>query len=144
VGDYAASIGTTGYDYTVVLPNSPPLKNNGVFQAVTGTRLAEIRSKSSTLLIGEKHVPRGMEGQPPWDCGIWDGHNMGCSNRSAGPDFPMAVAVEDMSWKFGSRHPTVCQFVFCDGSVRAIQKTINPVTFGMLAQRDNEQVIPEY
>jgi hypothetical protein len=145
VGDYAASIGTTGYDYTVNLPNSPPLRNNGVFQAVTGIRLVEIRDGlSQTLLIGEKHVPMGRDGEPPWDCGLYDGHNMGCSARSGGPDFPIAASVDDQNWKFGSRHPLVCQFVYCDGSVRALQKSIDPMTLGLLAQRDDGQPIPAY
>jgi prepilin-type processing-associated H-X9-DG protein len=144
VGDYAASIGTTGYDYTVVLPGSPPIPPNGVFRAGSSVRFGDVTDGlSSTLMVGEKHVPRGMDATYPFDCGLWDGHNPLCSTRGAGPDFPLANSA-DTGWKFGSRHPNVCQFVFCDGSVHPLTKTINPVTLGLLAQRDDGQVIPDY
>jgi prepilin-type processing-associated H-X9-DG protein len=144
VGDYAASIGTTGYDYTVVLPGSPPIPPNGVFRAASSVRFGDVTDGlSNTLMVGEKHVPRGMDATYPFDCGLWDGHNPLCSTRGAGPDFPLAGSA-DTGWKFGSRHPNVCQFVFCDGSVQALPKTINPVTLGLLAQRDDGQVVPGY
>jgi hypothetical protein len=145
VGDYAASIGTTGYDTTLALPGSPPIPNNGVFQGTTGIRLNEITDGlSNTLLVGEKHVPRGSEGLPPWDCGLWDGHNVACSTRPAGPSFPLAVNPDDPGWVFGSHHPGICQFVFCDGSVHSLRKNTSPVIVGLLAQRNDGQVIPDY
>ena len=139
VGDYAVSIGTTGVDYT--LRTAP----DGAFQAVTGIRFADITDGlSNTLMAGEKHVPQGSLGLYPWDCNIYDGHNPVCHTRSGGPDFPLAVSREDPGWKFGSPHPGVCQFVFCDGGVRPLAKTISPVTLGLLAQRNDGQVIPPY
>jgi prepilin-type processing-associated H-X9-DG protein len=56
----------------------------------------------------------------------------------------MAVDLYDLSWKFGSRHPGIVQFVFCDGSVRSLEKSISPVTLGLLAQRNDRQVLPDY
>ena len=145
MGDYAASIGTTGYDYTVVFPDSPPIVPNGAFQAVTGIRFADITDGlGNTLMVGEKHVPKGAEGAWPWDCGIYDGHNPICNTRAGGPGFPMAIAKDDQGWKFGSHHPGQCQFVFCDGSVHALSNTMNPVVLGLLAQRNDGQPTPEY
>ena len=145
MGDYAANIGTTGKDYTVVYNNSPPVPPNGAFQAVRGVRFAEITDGlANTLLVGEKHVPRGQEGVHPYDCGIYDGHNPVCNTRAAGPGFPLAVLPSDTGWKFGSHHPGICQFVFCDGSVRPLENTIDPVVLGLLAQRNDGQVIPDY
>jgi hypothetical protein len=145
VGDYAASIGTTGFDYTVVLPDSPPIPPNGAVEAVTGVRFADIKDGlSATLLVGEKHVPRGSEGIHPWDCGLYDGHNPVCNTRAAGPGFPIAVSADDPGWKFGSHHPGVCQFVFCDGSVHTLVKSIDPFVLGLLAQRNDGRAIPDY
>jgi hypothetical protein len=145
VGDYAASIGTTGFDYTVVLPDSPPVPPNGAFQAVTGVRFADIQDGlSNTLLVGEKHVPRGDEARYPWDCNIYDGHNPICNTRAAGLSFPLAVRADDPGWKFGSHHPSLCQFVFCDGSVHTLLTSIDPVVLGLLSQRNDGQVIPNY
>jgi hypothetical protein len=145
VGDYAASIGTTGFDYTVVLSNGPPIVPNGVFRAIKGVRFAEITDGlSNTLMVGEKHVPRGSETLKPWDCGIYDGHNVACSTRAAGYLFPLAVLPQDSGWKFGSHHPGLTLFVFCDGSVHMLTNTIDPVTLGLLSQCNDGQVIPNY
>jgi prepilin-type processing-associated H-X9-DG protein len=145
LGDYAASIGTTGFDYTVTIPRGPSVPPNGAFQAGKGVRFGEITDGlSSTLLVGDKHVPRGGEGDFPWDCGIYDGHNPACSTRAAGSGFPLAESWDDAGWEFGSRHPGQCQFVFADGSVHLLQNSINPVVLGLLAQRDDGQVVPDY
>ena len=144
-GDYAASIGTTGFDSSIPLPNGAWLTENGAFRAVIGVRFAEITDGlSNTLFVGEKHVPAGMEGASPWDCGIYDGHNPACNTRAGGPDFPIAISKDDPGWKFGSHHLGICQFVFGDGSVRPVVKSIDPYVLGLLAQRNDGQVIPDY
>jgi prepilin-type processing-associated H-X9-DG protein len=43
--------------------------------------------------------------------------------------------------KFGSWHPGVCQFVFCDGSVRAIRTSIDTANLRRLAVRNDREVI---
>jgi hypothetical protein len=145
VGDYAASIGTTGFDHTVQLPGSKPIEPNGAFRAVKGVKFNEITDGlSNTLLVGEKHVPRGSETLHPWDCGLFDGHNPACNTRAAGPGFPLASQRDDPGWKFGSHHPHLCQFVFCDGSVHALKTSIDPLILGLLAQRNDGQAIPDY
>jgi prepilin-type processing-associated H-X9-DG protein len=145
VGDYAACIGTTGFDYTIVLPEAPSVPPNGAFQAVTGVRFADISDGlTNTLLVGEKHVPRGAEGKYPLDCGIYDGHNPVCNTRAAGPGFPLATSATDQSWRFGSHHPGLCQFVFCDGSVHVLLNTMDPAVLGLLSQRNDGRVILDY
>jgi hypothetical protein len=145
VGDYAVSIGTTGFDYTVNIPDGPSIPENGAFRGVQGVRFAEITDGlSNTLMVGEKHVPRGSETLTPWDCGMYDGHNPSCNTRPAGPLFPLAALPSDTGLKFGSHHPNVVQFVFCDGGVRPLMTTIDPAILGLLAQRNDGQPIPNY
>ena len=45
---------------------------------------------------------------------------------------------------FGSAHPGVCQFVFCDGSVKGLATKIDLITLTYLATRDGGEVIPDY
>lgn len=145
MGDYAACTGTTGSDTAIVIPGTPSIPPNGAFQAVTGVRFMEISDGlSNTLLVGEKHVPRGKEGVSPWDCGLYDGHNPSCNTRAAGPGFPLAASGNDQGWEFGSRHPNLCQFVFCDGSVRILMSSIDRVLLGLLSQRNDGQVIGSF
>jgi prepilin-type processing-associated H-X9-DG protein len=144
-GDYAACIGTMGIDSPLLVANGPPLEPDGAFVGVTGLRFADITDGlTQTLLVGEKNVPLDGFGQYPLDCGLYDGHNPVCSTRSAGPLFPLAVGRKDPGWKFGSYHPGQCQFVYCDGSVRALSTNIASLVLGQLAQRNDGQVIPEY
>ena len=89
-------------------------------------------------------MPRGAETLHPWDCGIYDGHNPACSTRAAGVAFPLARQANDPGWKFGSHHPGLCQFVFCDGSVHSLATSIDPVVLGLLSQCNDGLVIPDY
>ena len=70
--------------------------------------------------------------------------------RAAGPTFPLAQSPNDQevegpaAYWFGSYHPGICPFVFCDGSVRSLVNSIDPNVLGLLACRDDGQVIPNY
>jgi type II secretory pathway pseudopilin PulG len=135
-GDYAASVGTTGSTESIWLPGGIEVPPNGAFVYKKGLPLHEFKDGlSNTLMIGEKHVPTLYRGQYPFDGVLWDGHNPHPNTRGAGPDFPMAYNQTQPTWSFGSAHLNVCQFVFCDGSVRPVDKRIDPVTFGLLANR---------
>jgi prepilin-type N-terminal cleavage/methylation domain-containing protein/prepilin-type processing-associated H-X9-DG protein len=143
LGDYAASIGTSGTDYPFTIPNGPTIVPNGPFVFHNGLRFAEITDGlSNTLMVGEKHVPIDSFGAYPWDCSIYDGHNPACNCRAAGTDFPLSGDTKDKNWRFGSYHTGVCQFVFCDGSVQGVYNSISPSVLGLLAQRNDGQPIP--
>jgi prepilin-type processing-associated H-X9-DG protein len=145
VGDYAASIGALGIDYPITSINGTTVSPDGVFRAITGVRFAEITDGlTNTLMVGEKHIPPGAYNTYPWDCGLFDGANPLCSTRAAGPSFPLAATDGDTGWKFGSAHAGAVQFVFCDGGVRPLLKSIDPVILGLLAQRDDGRPIPNY
>ena len=121
---------------------------------------------SNTFLAGEKHVPQGMFGRLKVGdgsiyCGVWTTY----SGRAAGIGHPLAKGPTDVSptvavprpagstgtWrpgndavyakKFGSWHPGVCQFVFGDGSVKAIRTSIDEVNLARLAARNDGEVI---
>jgi hypothetical protein len=99
---------------------------------------------SNTFLVGEKHVPLDGFGTFPLDCGMYDGHNPVCNTRAAGPGYPLADSMRDPGWKFGSYHPGICQFVYCDGSVHVLRNSISETTLGLLAHKSDGQVIPDY
>jgi prepilin-type processing-associated H-X9-DG protein len=144
-GDYAACIGTTGMDSPQALPGGVVRQPDGAYKQARGQSFAALTDGlSNTLLVGEKHIPVGRIRDYPWDCSIFDGHQWVCHTRAGGIDFPMATAAGADVWAFGSAHPTTCQFLFADGSVRGIRKTIPSMTLGLLAQRNDGLVIPEY
>jgi prepilin-type N-terminal cleavage/methylation domain-containing protein len=102
---------------------------------------------SNTLLIGEKHVnPDQFGQQPAGDNSIYNGDDIRTIVRVAGTqlpgpiDRPLASGPTDTyrpDERFGSYHPGVCQFVLCDGSVRAIRNSIDLQTLTRLAMRND-------
>jgi prepilin-type N-terminal cleavage/methylation domain-containing protein len=139
LGDYAAGIGTTGSDKDMsVLVNgtATTVAPTGAFVADRGLPVTAFKDgMSHTLLIGEKHFPDHRQGKYPWDCGLWDGHNVVCSTRSAGPGFPLATAPPDERLLFGGPHLGVCQFAFADGGVRSVSTHVNEQLLGRLSHR---------
>jgi prepilin-type N-terminal cleavage/methylation domain-containing protein/prepilin-type processing-associated H-X9-DG protein len=131
------------------------------------TRLSSITDgTTNTFLVGEKHVPANMFGRLKVGdgsvyLGIWTTY----SGRMAGRGVPLATGPNDVTptpnlprppgssgtwrpgtdavWckKFGSWHAGVCQFAFCDGSVKGIRVTIDEETLARLAARNDGQVI---
>jgi prepilin-type N-terminal cleavage/methylation domain-containing protein len=116
---------------------------------------------SNTLLVGEKHVRPdnfgkrtagpGAGGSTEFsgedgDNAIFNGDHYDTFARAAGPANTLArYPTEPYNTNFGSYHPGVCQFVLCDGSVRAINVTIDGVNLGRLVQRkDGEAVTARY
>jgi prepilin-type N-terminal cleavage/methylation domain-containing protein/prepilin-type processing-associated H-X9-DG protein len=141
MGDYAAVIDPTGFD----APHETGPGNRGAFRYGFGFRLLDFPDGlSNTLLIGEKHVPMGMEGHGWWDGSLYNGDYYQCSSRAAGLLFPLTTNPRDTGWKFGSRHTQVVLFCFADGHVQMIPETIDPLTLQLLGMRNDGWVIPEY
>jgi prepilin-type N-terminal cleavage/methylation domain-containing protein len=146
VGDYAAAIGTTGFDEpqpAVVNGSAVILKPTGAFVAERGNRVLDIKDGTThTLLVGEKHIPDANLGDYPWDCNLYDGHNIVCSTRSAGPGFPLATSPTDTRHLFGGPHLGVCQFVFCDCGVRSVNTAVDEQVLGRLSHRRDRLPAP--
>jgi prepilin-type N-terminal cleavage/methylation domain-containing protein len=110
-----------------------------------GVVLSKIRDgTSNTILFGEKHVPLDYLGQGGWDCSTYDGDSPGCSGRAGGPGIPLALSLRDPGWKFGSAHTTVVNFVFVDGSVHSISKSLPAGVLGLLTNIADGQSLPPY
>ncbi len=127
---------------------------NGTFQWSMGTpaigrRIADITDgTSNTFLLGEKHLNRNDIGTWPGDLCIYNpgsGAGWQTSGRKAGAGFPLAISPDDaLAGQFGSTHPGVVQFAFGDGRVQAIKTSISGTVLGLLAAKDDGQVIPSY
>ncbi len=164
-GDYAASVGD--FRGSANNPNSPQwfaVTANGAIVLATvtsssppqfksNTRLAMLEDgTSSTFLAGEKHIPNKMFGHlKVGDGPLYSVAWTSFAGRVAGLEDPLARGPDDIIpsvsgdgfWarKFGSYHPGVCQFVFCDGSVRPISITCDTSNLRRFAVRnDGEQI----
>jgi prepilin-type N-terminal cleavage/methylation domain-containing protein len=160
LGDYAACIGTTGYDTFSFTTFAPA---NGMFQIGVqgiGVKLALITDGlSNTIMIGEKHVQIGHFGVGPNDCSIYDGDNLGCATRSAGgitgtpatvappptgtgTGFPLTGSIYSGAATFGSYHPGACQFVFGDATVHSISTSVSLQILDNLANIADGNSVP--
>ena len=114
------------------------------------TRLRDIVDGTShTFLVGEKHVPLSKFGQsgPSWgDGAIFNGDFPRNYARIAGlPSFSLGQGPNDLSgpWhcRFGSYHPGICQFVFADGHVAAVNNSTDITVLQRLAVRDDGESV---
>jgi prepilin-type N-terminal cleavage/methylation domain-containing protein/prepilin-type processing-associated H-X9-DG protein len=118
---------------------------------------------SNTLLVGEKYIyPADLGGNGKTDGSIFSSSNgeedsfrrfggksgsvyryIVATIQDPGPNYGLNTST----WAdkaFGSWHPGLCQFVFCDGSVKGLQANIDINTLQLLCERNDGQVIPEY
>jgi prepilin-type N-terminal cleavage/methylation domain-containing protein len=135
-------------------PPNPAPANQSVPTWSGNTRFANLEDGSSNVfLAGEKHVPQGMFGRlKVGDGPIYSGAWSVFPGRIAGFEDPLARGPYDISpsggivdgiyaRKFGSYHPSICQFVLCDGSVRIVRVNIDLSNLRRLAVRNDGEVI---
>lgn len=160
LGDYAAN----GGQFVNAIVDNPlcrgamcqataQVTNNQLDSSMSQTRLKDmVDGTSHTFLVGEKHVPVSKFGQsgPSWgDGAIYNGDFPRNYNRIAGlPSFKLAQSSDDLvgPWhcKFGSFHPGVCQFLFSDGHVAAMNNSTDINVLQKLAVRDDKQAVEDY
>jgi len=110
---------------------------------------------SNTLVIGEKRLDPSKYGGGDWmdDSGWGDGWDPDIVRYTgfvpAQDDVKDAAAnnttgTTHYGYQFGSSHPGGFMGLLADGSVRAIQYSINPTTFNYLGHRSDGQVLGDY
>ena len=101
---------------------------------------------NNTYLIGEKSVD--PDNYSTWTGGgdaasMYEGQDLEV-HRYAGPTYYQLYPDRSgyaNTYTFGGPHPGGCQFVFCDGSVRSINYSIDPTIHGYLANRKDGKMI---
>jgi prepilin-type N-terminal cleavage/methylation domain-containing protein/prepilin-type processing-associated H-X9-DG protein len=156
--DYAASFGTEAqFDQSngAIIPVNPPLSydpsGNPVYTTWRGqlTFAGITDGTSQTFLFGEKHVrPKSLRGRNE-DRSAFGGQNNSVRRMAGvGPTGnvrplrpPQDQNGAQANESFGGPHTGVCQFVFADGSVKAVKTTTGVQTLTLLAGRSDGQVI---
>jgi prepilin-type N-terminal cleavage/methylation domain-containing protein len=141
--DYAACSGDTG---GVVAPN---LSTNGIFQLVnvnhmtTPVKMHDVLDGThATILLGEKHIQQTMLNNWIQDGMIFSGGETNTYRRAASATNILAISpATALNGQFGSWHPGVCQFVFADGSARALRNSTPGPTLSLLANRKDGQPV---
>jgi prepilin-type processing-associated H-X9-DG protein len=163
LSDYAGSSSdsTTNFSelsrgaITMPLPADVVRQNNRIVSWRGQIKLLSITDGlSNTFLIGEKHAQLGFWGWQAQDLtstprngggdgSVYDGNRMENSVRRAGPDSLLAFSPTSPGLNvFGSYHPGICQFVFCDGHVQAVPVSLNGDLLRRLVARDDGEVTP--
>ena len=167
LSDLAASCGSM-IRYTGASPNwQDSINANGVIitarSTVVSSRIvngyqglvdlsAILDGTSKTSLIGEKYVRRGQYGigsggetGASGDGSVYNGDHEWFYTRVAGAGASLCDGPDDTSLyhatRFGSDHPGVCQFAYCDGSVRALSNSMPTTILAAMTQRDDGQVV---
>jgi hypothetical protein len=142
VGDYATNAGTPAgqTDYWPGLNSTTEVdRANGPFwyKGPPYLKFANIQDGlTNVVFIGEKHFRKGLAN----DGSIWNGDHAG-SFKKLGTGAPIARDLNATSGQFGSWHPSVCQFVFGDGSVKALAVNTDVVTLDRIANRDDGEPV---
>jgi prepilin-type N-terminal cleavage/methylation domain-containing protein len=170
-GDYAVCAGGFGYANVdtqaatgAFLIATSTVTGTGTAQTITSWKgIISLQTipdgTSNTLAIGDKHVRFSIVSTSGYgsaeDRCIYDSRATPVSHRrfaglgSDGGARRLQIFSDEPVWNeqtvsnqaFGSLHPGICQFVMCDGSVKALQNSLDITTLTRLADRDDGQPI---
>lgn len=118
-------------------------KGTGVCYFHAVVVLAQIRDGTShTYLVGEKNVAQGtLDGGD--DQGLFVGYDLDNTRWTKLPWTPLPDSSKPAYERFGSAHPSGCQFVFCDGSVKQISYSIDAEVHRRLGNRQDGRPIDD-
>jgi prepilin-type N-terminal cleavage/methylation domain-containing protein len=146
LGPSSISAGLVPTYWTLSIPSTAKL--SGVSFLHSQIKIAHITDgTSNTYLIGEKYVDpnQSTAGTDPGDTETamtgFDENTFryGASAGSDATATPPRPETRNQTFVagWGSIHPTMCHFVFCDGSVHDISFSIDPVTHRRLSNRSD-------
>jgi prepilin-type N-terminal cleavage/methylation domain-containing protein/prepilin-type processing-associated H-X9-DG protein len=134
-----------------------PDSNNGVlYRNSRVTTLAILDGTSNTLMVGERTFRKSPQttwvgavtgsSNPPQNPGYeFEGPPTFClTNTGEAADGRVPNNPLDHVEDTNSNHTQGVNFLFCDGSVRPIHNTINPVTWEALGTRSGGEVVSDY
>lgn len=118
-------------------------KATGVSFLRSTVKIADIRDGAShTYLVGEKHVSAGTLDLGD-DQSMLVGYDLDNSRWTPSGSPPIPDSRGNAPRLFGSAHPTVCEFIMCDGSAREISFSIDPVVHRRLGNRMDGELIDD-
>ena len=123
----------------VIISSQAQEFSNGHLDWIDRISYASITDGSSnTILAGELHVQAENLNQVPFNGPIYNGEDLAAFTRVGGPGVPLlsgSQAPVSSVLGFGSWHPDTSNFVFADGSTRAVANQVDTVTLGQLCNR---------
>lgn len=118
-------------------------KGTGVCYFHAVVTLAQIRDGTShTYLVGEKNIAPGVLDLGD-DQGLFVGYDLDNTRWTASFWPPLPDGSKPAYERFGSAHPSGCQFVFCDGSVKEISYSIDAEVHRRLGNRQDGRPIDD-
>ena len=160
-GDYAAN-GGLRYDYSKSASEDAAMAlAEGAIYTNSRVSIRHVTDGTGlTFGIGEKYIPTEDEARTmpgfsedrlhyfQGDTAIFSGDNMeaiiagtDCGIAHGSPPTGSDCAVKDLDELFGGPHGQLCNFVFLDGHVQAIDQGIDIITLQRLSTISDEQVI---
>ncbi|HEV3440561.1 MAG TPA: DUF1559 domain-containing protein [Gemmata sp.] len=129
--------------------NGGPYRQNGIIAPLPTVITFDMITDglTQTLLLGDKQLDLSRLGtyQLDDDQGYtagWDWDTVRPSQLPPAPDGHWNRGYSDD--RFGSSHVNGCNFALCDGSIRQISYSVDPVTFQLLGSRNDGQVVADY
>jgi prepilin-type N-terminal cleavage/methylation domain-containing protein/prepilin-type processing-associated H-X9-DG protein len=129
----------------VIISSQAREDSNGRLKWVDRLDFSSIADGSSnTALAGELHVNPENLNKIPFNGPIYNGEDLAAFTRVGGPGVPLLSRRQQplsLILGFGSWHPGTCNFVFADGSTRAISNSIDTVSLGRMCNRFDGEVL---